>query len=197
MLSIIDFPICTIYSNNSTSNYRNHLCLFLNSAIFFKNFVHVLSKAHLATNPLTSFSFLYFYFCFHNPISIFLSLFPVLSSMFLYKIPVLDPVDNRSYPQWVHFLFMLFRCLLLSSIFFFLSSLVSSLFRIFVSRISCIFQFRINLSMRNIKMIIIIIFITLILLLKYIYFVKERIIFFILFPEYEYVILIYFNFWII
>lgn len=166
MLSTIDFLICTIYSNNSTSNYRNHLCLFLNSAIFFKNFVHVLSKAHLATNPLTSFSFLYFYFCFHNPISIFLSLFPVLSSMFLYKIPVLDPVDNRSYPQWVHFLFMLFRCLLLSSIFFFLSSLVSSLFRIFVSRISCIFQFRINLSMRNIKMIIIIIFITLILLLK-------------------------------
>lgn len=51
-------------------------------------------------------------------------------------------------------------------LFFFLSSLVSSLFRIFVSRISCIFQFRINLSMRNIKMIIIIIFITLILLLK-------------------------------
>lgn len=82
-------------------------------------------------------------------------------------------------------------------LFFFLSSLVSSLFRIFVSRISCIFQFRINLSMRNIKMIIIIIFITLILLLKYIYFVKERIIFFILFPEYEYVILIYLNFWII
>lgn len=51
-------------------------------------------------------------------------------------------------------------------LFFFLSSLVSSLFRIFVSKISCIFQFRINLSMRNIKMIIIIIFITLILLLK-------------------------------
>lgn len=165
MLSTIDFPICTIYSNNSTSNYRNHLCLFLNSAIFFKNFVHVLSKAHLATNPLTSFSFLYFYFCFHNPISIFCLYFLSCLQCFFTKFQFWIQLITGVIPS--EFTFSLcFFAVSYFPLFFFLSSLVSSLFRIFVSRISCIFQFRINLSMRNIKMIIIIIFITLILLLK-------------------------------
>lgn len=139
--------------------------------------------------------FLFLYLCFHNPISIsfclyFLSCLQRFFTKFQFWIQLITGVIPSQFTfSLCFFADSNFPCM--SIFFFFLSSSVV-FFVSFVSRISCIFQFRINLSMRNIKtvnVIIIIFIIFLILLLKYIYinyFVKKRVIFFIffyIFPE--------------